>query len=108
MIKTGGANVAPEEIDAVVGNWPGVKRSQTVGVPDALLGEAVVTCLVPLEGEEIDRDGLVRHLKSKLASFKVPRKILICTDEEFALTGNDKVKSADIRALAASKLRQAV
>lgn len=104
MIKTGGANVAPEEIDTVVGNWPGVKRAQTVGVPDALLGERVVTCLVPLEGEEIDSSGLLEHLKDKLASFKVPKQILVCSDEDFALTGNDKIKTSDIRAMAARKL----
>lgn len=104
MIKTGGANVAPEEIDALVGNWPGVKRAQTVGVPDALLSEKVVTCVIPLEGEVIDSCALIEHLKGKLASFKVPKQILICTDEDFALTGNEKVKTSDIRAMATRKL----
>ena len=33
IIKTGGANVSPEEVDAAIANYPGVKRSQTVGVP---------------------------------------------------------------------------
>lgn len=104
MIKTGGANVTPDEIDALVGNWPGVKRSQTVGVPDALLGEMVVTCVVPLAGEAFDSAALAAHLKGKLASFKVPRRILICSDQDFALTGNEKIKTSDIRAMAAGKL----
>ena len=50
MIKTGGANVSPEEVDAVIARFPGVKRTQTVGVPDELLGEMVVACIVPLDG----------------------------------------------------------
>ena len=50
MIKTGGANVAPLEVDTVIARFPGVKRSQTVGVPDELLGEMVVSCVVPADG----------------------------------------------------------
>ncbi len=106
MIKTGGANVAPGEIDALVGLWPGVKRSQTVGVADRLLGEMVVTCIVPVESGLIDTTALAAHLKSKLASFKLPKHILTCTDQDFALTGNEKIKAADIRAMAQRKLSE--
>ena len=104
MIKTGGANVAPGEIDALVGHWPGVKRCQTVGVPDELLGEMVVTCLVPVGCEPVETRALADFLKTRLASFKQPRHILVCTDEDFALTGNEKIRSAEIRALAQRKL----
>ncbi|MDE2301637.1 MAG: acyl--CoA ligase [Sphingomonadales bacterium] len=104
MIKTGGANVAPEEIDRLVANWPGVKRCQTVGVADALLGEKVVTCIVPVDGHAIDTAALGEFLKSRLASFKQPRRILVCSEADFALTGNEKIKSAAIRALAERRL----
>src|SRR3546814_8066667 len=50
IIKTGGANVSPLEIDAVIRECPGVKLSQTVGVPDELLGALVASCIVPHEG----------------------------------------------------------
>ena len=106
MIKTGGANVAPEEIDELVANWPGVKRAQTVGVADPLLGERVVTCLVPIAGAVIDEDALITHLKARLASFKVPRQVLVCREEDFAITGNEKVKPAAIRTLAERLLAQ--
>ena len=104
MIKTGGANVAPEEVDSVIANYPGVKRSQTVGVPDDLLGEMVVACVVPMAGAAIDFTALGAHLKEKLASFKLPRKFLLFTDVDFSLTGNEKIKSADIRKLAVDRL----
>ncbi|MBH0114425.1 acyl--CoA ligase [Novosphingobium sp. YJ-S2-02] len=104
MIKTGGANVAPEEIDEIVANWPGVKRVQTVGVEDALLGERVVTCLVPLDGAEIDGKALLAHLRSQLASFKCPKEVLVCTEEDFAITGNEKVRPAQVRAMAQRRL----
>jgi len=106
MIKSGGANVAPEEIDEIVANWPGVKRAQTVGVADALLGERVVTCIVPVDGADVDRDGLAAHLKDRLASFKLPKQILICSEEDFAMTGNEKVKPALVRAMAERRLSE--
>jgi acyl-CoA synthetase (AMP-forming)/AMP-acid ligase II len=104
MIKTGGANVSPEEVDAVVTRFPGVKRTQTVGVPDDLLGEMVVTCLVPVEGAGIDEAELIAFLKRDLASFKLPRRVLLFTDEDFSVTGSGKAKASDIRDKAVSRL----
>ncbi|MFN3472447.1 MAG: class I adenylate-forming enzyme family protein [Blastomonas sp.] len=104
MIKTGGANVAPEEVDEIIGNWPGVKRCQTVGVADALLGERVVTCIVPIDGAHVEEAALLAHLGKRLASFKLPKQILICTEEDFSVTGNEKVKPAAIRSMAERRL----
>ncbi len=104
MIKTGGANVAPMEVDTVIARFPGVKRSQTVGVPDELLGEMVVSCLVPADGVTLDADAVTAFVKQELASFKVPRRILFFTDADYALTGNEKIKLNDLRAMAAARL----
>jgi fatty-acyl-CoA synthase len=106
MIKTGGANVAPEEVDAAIARFPGVKRTQTVGVPDDLLGELVVSCLVPVEGCVIDEGELIAFLKRDLASFKLPRRVLMFTDEDFAVTGSGKAKASDIREKAAARLKE--
>lgn len=104
IIKTGGANVSPEEVDAVLGNFPGVKRSQTVGVPHATLSEMVVSCVVPVEGTQLNEQAIIQHLKDKLASYKVPRRVLFFTEDEFSLTGNEKVKASDIRQIALQRL----
>ena len=105
LIKTGGANVSPEEVDAAIARFPGVKRTQTVGVSDELLGEMVVTCLVPVEGCSIDEGELIAFLKRDLASFKLPRRVLVFTDEDFAVTGSGKAKSSDIRDKAAARIK---
>jgi fatty-acyl-CoA synthase len=104
IIKTGGANVSPDEVDCVISTYPGIKRTQTVGVPDDLLGERVVACIVPVDGTEIIEDDLKSHLKAELASFKCPRNILIFVDSDFALTGNEKPVVADIRQKAVERL----
>jgi acyl-CoA synthetase (AMP-forming)/AMP-acid ligase II len=104
MIKTGGANVAPLEVDEVIVKFPGVKRTQTVGVPDKLLGEMVVSCIVPLDGISLSEAEIQAFVKKEVASFKVPRRVLFFTDDDYALTGNEKIKTSDLRALAVARL----
>ncbi len=104
IIKTGGANVSPVEIDEVVRKCPGVKVSQTVGVPDDLLGELVVGCIVRHEGSGATEDSIRTFAREKLASYKVPRRILFFAESDLATTGNSKIKTADLRKLAADRL----
>lgn len=104
LIKTGGANVSPEEVDAAIATFPGVKRTQTVGVPHETLSEMVVACVVPVDGSTLREDELLVHLKTLLASFKVPRKVIFVEEAEFALTGNEKTKVDEIRQLVVSRL----
>lgn len=107
IIKTGGANVSPEEVDSIIAKFPGIKRSQTVGVEHETLGEMVVACVVPMADSVVEPDALVTFLKQKLASFKLPRKVLIFTEAEFALTGNEKAKAKEIKAEAFKRLKAA-
>ena len=104
IIKTGGANVSPIEIDEVIRTAPGVKVSQTVGVPDDLLGELVVTCIVPHEGAVLSEDEVKAWAKQKLASYKVPRRVLFLGEDELQTTGSAKIKTADLRKLAGERL----
>ncbi|MGH8515989.1 MAG: class I adenylate-forming enzyme family protein [Panacagrimonas sp.] len=104
IIKTGGANVSPLEIDAVLALCPGVKRAQTLGVPHETLGEMVVSCLVPHEGTPLDETAVRTFLKERLASFKIPRRVLMLREDEVEVTGNGKVKTAPLRALALQRL----
>ncbi|MFT4025475.1 MAG: class I adenylate-forming enzyme family protein [Novosphingobium sp.] len=104
IIKTGGANVSPLEIDEVIRTAPGVKVSQTVGVPDDLLGELVVACIVPHEGAVLSEEAIKAHAKQKLASYKVPRRVLFVAEDDLKTTGTAKIKTADLRKLAADLL----
>lgn len=108
IIKTGGANVSPLEIDAVIRDHPEVKVSQTVGVPDELLGELVVTCIVPLEGKSPNADAIKAFAKEKLASYKVPRRILFVAESDLETTGSAKIKTAELRKLAAERIEAAI
>jgi fatty-acyl-CoA synthase len=104
IIKTGGANVSPLEVDEALATHHGVKLSKTVGLPHAELGEVVVACVVPHEDVHIDADDIRAYLRKRLASYKVPRHVLFVSDEDITLTGSDKIKSGELRELAASRL----
>lgn len=104
IIKTGGANISPLEIDAVLVLYPGAKRVQTVGIPHDTLGEMAVGCIVPHDGVKIAEEDLRAFLKEKLASFKIPRRFLFLNEDEMAVTGNGKVKSDELRKLAVERI----
>src|SRR3546814_526992 len=103
IIKTGGANVSPLEIDDVIRAHPAVKITLTVGVPHDTLGEIVVACIVPFENVSLDERTVRDFAKEKLASYKVPRRVLFFRDEELATTGSSKIKSGELRKLAAQR-----
>ncbi|MGI5219820.1 class I adenylate-forming enzyme family protein [Nocardia sp. CA-290969] len=104
IIKTGGANVSPLEVDEILAQYPGVKIGRTVGVPHETLGEMVVACVVPHTGHTLDAAAIRDHLRTQLASYKVPREILFFTEDDLALSSSAKIKSSDLRTLAAQRL----
>ena len=68
------------------------------------LSEMVVSCIVPVDGVTLDEAAIIAFLKEQLASYKLPRKILLFSEEDFALTGNEKAKTGEIRAQACKRL----
>jgi acyl-CoA synthetase (AMP-forming)/AMP-acid ligase II len=104
IIKTGGANVSPVEIDTVMKTMPGIKAVQSVGVPHDLLGELVVACIVPHDGAGLSEAGVQAYARETLASYKVPRRVLFFAEEDLELTGSSKIKTADLRKMASERL----
>ncbi|MBP1820566.1 fatty-acyl-CoA synthase [Mycobacterium sp. OAE908] len=108
VIKTGGANVSPLEVDDALSKHPGVKVTKTVGVPHDTLGEIVVACVVPREGTSLEPEAIREYLRARLASYKVPRRVLFFDDADITLTGSDKIKASDLRDLAMLRLSESV
>ncbi|WP_348671899.1 class I adenylate-forming enzyme family protein [uncultured Abyssibacter sp.] len=107
IIKTGGANVSPLEIDAVLRDCPGVKLAATVGVPHDTLGELVVACVVTETGQSLDEGAVRGFVAERLSSFKVPRRVLFIAEADIELTSSNKVKTAPLRELASRRLEPA-
>jgi acyl-CoA synthetase (AMP-forming)/AMP-acid ligase II len=104
IIKTGGANVSPLEIDALLVEIPGVKVAATVGVPHDKLGEIVVACVVLESGATVDEAAVRSFLSKHLSSYKVPRRVLFLEESDVSYTASNKVKTAPLRELAARRL----
>lgn len=105
IIKTGGANVSPLEVDEILARHPAVKVAKTVGVPHETLGEVVVACIVAHDDSSREAEEIRTFLRERLASYKVPRHVLFFDDDDIALTGSDKVRVGELRELAAARLQ---
>lgn len=75
LIISGGFNVYPKEIELLIDDMPGVDESAVIGVAHPDFGEAVVAVIVPKPGAALDADAMMADLKSRLANFKVPKRI---------------------------------
>jgi len=104
LIKTGGANVSPVEIEECLAKHPSIKLAIAVGVEHPTLGEIVVLCAVPVEGAKIDEAELRAWLRERLAAYKVPKRVLAFAAFELAYTGNQKVQVAPLREAARQRL----
>ncbi len=104
LIKTGGANVSPVEIENELLRHPDLKTALAVGVAHDTLGEVVVVCAVAHPDRGVDEESVRRFLRGRLASYKIPRHVLFFDEDDFVLTGNAKIRAEDLRRLAADRL----
>jgi len=104
LIKTGGANVSPLEIETRALAFPGLHVAAAVGVPHPTLGEAVVLCAVPAVGAALDPGALQAFLKAGLSAYKVPRLVLLFDEREVSYTGNQKLQVTPLREKALARL----
>ncbi|MCB0160140.1 MAG: o-succinylbenzoate--CoA ligase [Caldilineaceae bacterium] len=99
IIVTGGENVYPAEVEAVLDGLPGVRRSCVVGLPDAEWGQSVAA-LVEADASGFDRDALLRQARQTLAGYKTPR-LLVRTDD-LPQTASGKVERRRVAELLAA------
>jgi acyl-CoA synthetase (AMP-forming)/AMP-acid ligase II len=104
LIKTGGANVSPVEIEETLLRHPGLKAALAVGVPHPTLGEMVVVCAVAHDGHTVDEDDVRAFLRGRLASYKIPRRVVFVADGDLTLTGTAKIRTDELRVLASRLL----
>jgi long-chain acyl-CoA synthetase len=77
MVISGGVNIYPAEIEAVLHALPGVHDCAVFGIPDAEFGEALMAVVEPQEGSALDIADIRARLKAQLADYKVPKHVEI-------------------------------
>ncbi|MDA0821836.1 MAG: AMP-binding protein [Proteobacteria bacterium] len=102
MLKVGGENVSPAEIEARLMVLHGVSAVAIVSYPDPRLHEVAVAYVIRSANSEINEDDILNALRGNVASFKIPRHVLFV--DEFPMTPSGKVQKVKLRASAIEAL----
>jgi len=95
LIVSGGENVYPAEVEAVLDSHPDVAASCVVGLPDPEWGQVVVAVVVARRAAVSTAD-LIAHARAHLAGYKIPRRILWAATLPRTATG--KLRRSEVRA----------
>ena len=77
MLITGGENVFPAEIEALLTDHPAIDQAVVVGLPDDEFGQRLAAAVVAVPGATITPDEVRSHVREHLARFKVPREVTV-------------------------------
>jgi len=94
MIIRGGFNVYPAELEEQIRLINGVQSVAVVGMPDKIMGEKIVACVIPALGSKIGEKDVISFCKDRLANYKVPNRVVIM--HEFPSTALGKVQKIQI------------
>jgi 3-oxocholest-4-en-26-oate---CoA ligase len=98
-INTGGEKVYPEEVEEVLKLHPSVADAAVVGVPDERFGQAITALVEPAPGAAVDEVVLIAHVKTTLAAYKAPKRVLTIATVNRAANGKLDYKSLTAHAL---------
>jgi acyl-CoA synthetase (AMP-forming)/AMP-acid ligase II len=97
MIKTGGANVSPREVEAAITDATGL-AAHVVGLEDAERGQVVAAALRLPDGRPApDLDELRSALRSRLSAYKVPRRYLVLAEDDVPMLSSGKLDAVGLR-----------
>ncbi|WP_291043177.1 long-chain-fatty-acid--CoA ligase [Herbiconiux sp.] len=100
LIITGGFNVSPSEVEDALASHPDVEAAAVVALPRASGGEDVAAAVVLKSGASLDVDALRDYCRTRLAAYKVPRRIVAVDDLPRSLIGKVLRKQVRERLLA--------
>lgn len=105
MIKTGGANVSPAEIELQLHAFEPVRLARVIGIQDDRLDQIVALCVELKDGSTATELEIISFLRERLASYKVPKKVLFFADGEIPLNrSGTKVQDAQLLLMVKGRL----
>ena len=102
MIVSGGENIYPAEVEAVLRGHPDVLDACVVGLPDAEWGQRCAAAIQPRPGRRLDRDSLLSYGRARLAAYKQPAPEHIRFVDELPKTGSGKIARGAVEKLLTS------
>ncbi|TVR07637.1 MAG: long-chain fatty acid--CoA ligase [Salinarimonadaceae bacterium] len=101
IIVTGGYNVSPDEVEAVVDQHPAVRQCAVVGLPDREWGETVTAFVILMPGAQASEADIIDFCRERLTSYKKPKAVRFV--ESLPVNSNGKVMRRLIRENLASE-----
>ncbi len=95
MLKIGGENVDPMEVEAYLMSHPGINLAAVVAYPDARLSEVGVAFVRRAPGKALTEEDVLAHCRGRIASFKIPRHVVFLDD--FPMTSAGKIQKVKLR-----------
>ena len=78
MLKVGGENVDPMEVEAFLLEDPRINHVAVVGLPDSRLAEVPVAFVIPRADVLLSEQDVIDQCRGRIASFKIPRQVFFC------------------------------
>lgn len=102
MLKVGGENVSPAEVEAYLRHMAEVQDAAVVAYPDPRLTEVPVAFVILKPGQQVSGEALLERMKGRIASFKIPRHVIFV--DGFPMTSSGKIRKIELRAQARERL----
>ena len=99
MVKSGGINVAPAEVEEVLMRHPAVRVAYVIGVQHPTLDEALVAIIVPQPCETPSEEELKTFCVREMAAYKVPHRFHLTSEAQLPLTTTGKVQKMHLHTL---------
>ena len=95
MLKVGGENVEPTEVEALLLDDPRINHAAVVGLPDERLSEVPVAFIIAEPGAQLCADDVIALCRGRIAAFKIPRHVFFT--DHFPMTGSGKIQKYALR-----------
>ena len=96
MLKVGGENVSPAEVEAYLRKMPEVRDAAVVAYPDPRLTEVPVAFVIREPDRAVSAETLLQRMHGRIASFKIPRHVIFV--DAYPMTSSGKIRKVDLRA----------
>ena len=89
MIKSGGENIYPAEIEDFLHSHPGISEAAVIGIPDEKWGEVGCAVVVRKKGASFSEEELISWMRDIMSHYKVPKSVVF--RDQLPMTGANKV-----------------
>lgn len=104
MVISGGENVYPSEVEAMLGGHPKIKDVAVIGVADPKWGERVHAVIIAHDGAALTEAEIIEWSRDKIAGYKRPRSVSVIAESEMPRTATGKIQHRILRERLSSKI----